>query len=353
MKGRAVMHARFKSAPVKIKAAGDGDGIIEAMVATYDVDSGGDKIIPGAFAKTLDEWAASGQPMPFIWSHMHDDIDAYLGDVIEAREVAPSSGPTKALDDPGGLYVKAQIDMDDPKSAKAYRLLKSGRVNNYSFAYEVRDSAPSKDNPDVLELRELGLFEVGPTLIGMNRETRTLSVKRDRLLQQIKSVETKADDTSMLVMAYGVIASVDSIVDEAIDELSQYLGLPSDEDEQETPTPPAAGQASRTLVDADRFGRDVRLKVGRVLNASNEQKLRDALSAITAVLAQIDASSSDDDADEGKSHTAEPTKPEDRVSGKGEESMQSGPDDDLDLSLQITRGLGESWQVWKSSASQR
>jgi hypothetical protein len=329
------MQARLKSAPVTIKA-GDGDGIIEAMVATYDVDSGGDKIIPGAFAQTLDEWASSGQPIPFIWSHMHDDIDAYLGDVLEAREVAPTKD-----DDPGGLYIKAQIDMDDPKSAKAYRLMKSGRVRNYSFAYEVRDAAPSESDDSITELRQLGLFEVGPTLIGMNRETRTLSVKRGDV--QRKQAE---GDGAMLVAAYGWIGAVDSIVDEAIDELSQYLGLPSDDDEQDTPAAPAAAATSSR--------RDVRRKLGRVLNASNEQKLRDALSAISDVLAQIDAASSGDGADdeEGKSHTAEPVKvDEQRAAVKTDEPMQTGPDVDLDLSLQIARGMGETWTVSKSGAS--
>jgi hypothetical protein len=102
MKGH-VMRAQMKSAPAQIKAAGDGDGIVEALVATYAVDSGGDRIVPGAFADTLDEWAASGKTMPFIWAHQHDDIDAYLGDVLEAKEV----------DD--GLYVKAQVDMERPE----------------------------------------------------------------------------------------------------------------------------------------------------------------------------------------------------------------------------------------------
>jgi HK97 family phage prohead protease len=166
MKGH-VMRAQMKSAPAQIKAAGDGDGIVEALVATYAVDSGGDRIVPGAFADTLDEWAASGKTMPFIWAHQHDDIDAYLGDVLEAKEV----------DD--GLYVKAQVDMEDPKSAKAYRLMKSGRVDNYSFAYEVKDAEPDPDDESVTLLKTIGLFEVGPVLIGMNRETRTLAVKRD------------------------------------------------------------------------------------------------------------------------------------------------------------------------------
>jgi HK97 family phage prohead protease len=266
MKGH-VMRAQMKSAPAQIKAAGDGDGIVEALVATYAVDSGGDRIVPGAFADTLDEWAASGKTMPFIWAHQHDDIDAYLGDVLEAKEV----------DD--GLYVKAQVDMEDPKSAKAYRLMKSGRVDNYSFAYEVKDAEPDPDDESVTLLKTIGLFEVGPVLIGMNRETRTLSVKHD-----------------------GQAMSADF--------------------------------GTQTLV----VDGTTLLKIGRVISSKNEQRLREAHVAIGDVLAQLDGDEPPSD-EEGKSHTPEPSKADDRDSGKADDSMQSGPDDDLDLSLLLAKAM--------------
>lgn len=176
----------FKTMPARVKAADDGssEGVVEALVATYDVDSIGDRIVPGAFAKSLEEWRESGQPIPFIWSHMHDDIDAYLGDVIDAKET----------DD--GLWVKAQIDLDDDKSRKAFKLLKGGRVRQYSFAYEVRDSE-EKDGETLL--RDLKLFEVGPTLIGMNQQTRTLVVKAMNGTTELKAgrVISAANETSL------------------------------------------------------------------------------------------------------------------------------------------------------------
>jgi HK97 family phage prohead protease len=265
-----------KSAPVAIKADG-GDGIVEALVATYDIDSGGDRIMPGAFAKTLQEWQDSGQPIPFIWSHQHDDIDAYLGDVLEAEERAPAD------DSPGGLWIKAQMDIEDAKTAKAYRMLKGGRVRNYSFAYDIRDAGPSEDDENVQELRELGLFEVGPTLIGMNRETRTLSVKTTNPLspQDFRQLKLQVDDPGLLP----------------------------------------------------------HMKVGRVLSASTEQKLRDALAAVADVLAQLDTD--DESSEEGKSHTTEPVKTEEsaaptgQTQTKADEPMPRGPDDDLDLMLDL------------------
>lgn len=178
----------LKTVAAQVKAVepdDSGEGVIEALVATYDLDSGGDRIVPGAFAKTLDDWQSSGHLIPFVWSHMHDDIDAYLGDVTEARETDE------------GLWVKAQIDMTDEKARKAFRLIKGGRVRQYSFAYEVIDA---EDTGDEVLLRELKLYEVGPTLIGMNQATRTLVVKQQPTQPaQLKSgrVLSAANETSL------------------------------------------------------------------------------------------------------------------------------------------------------------
>lgn len=162
---------RVKSCPVSIKAAGDHegtpDGVFEAIVAAYNVDSGGDKIIPGAFADTLAQWKGSGDPIPLYWSHRMDDPDYNIGHVLEAEERD------------AGLWVKAQIDLDGPKAQQVYRLLKGRRVKMFSFSYDIDVAQPGTDDngDEILELRKLSLFEVGPTPIGMNQQTDLLAVK--------------------------------------------------------------------------------------------------------------------------------------------------------------------------------
>ena len=93
---------RTKACPVRIKAAGTDegtdDGVFEAIVAAYNLDSVGDKIAPGAFAETLAEWKGRGDPIPVLWSHMSADPDDHVGEVIEAEER------------PQGLWVTGPID---------------------------------------------------------------------------------------------------------------------------------------------------------------------------------------------------------------------------------------------------
>jgi len=168
-----------KTARVHIKAAGDQDGtpsgVFEAIVATWDLDSYGDKIVQGAFADTLADWRASGDPLPVLWAHQSGDPESHIGVVLEAEE----------RDE--GLWVKAQLDPDDltdPKSrtAKVYKLLKGRRVTQFSFAFDVEEGAWVERREDGVdqsyyELRKLKLFEVGPCLVGVNQQTDLLAIK--------------------------------------------------------------------------------------------------------------------------------------------------------------------------------
>jgi HK97 family phage prohead protease len=164
------MTMRTKTFPGRVKAAGEpgtDEGVFEAIVSVFgNVDSYGDKVMPGAFADTLAEWKSSGNPIPVLWSHMSHDPDYHIGEVLEAEE----------RDE--GLWVKARIDLDEPKSRKVYKLLKGRRVTQFSFAYDVLDAAEVKADGDaVYELRKLKLYEVGPCLIGVNQQTELLAVK--------------------------------------------------------------------------------------------------------------------------------------------------------------------------------
>ena len=161
-----------KSCTVAVKAAGTDDGleegVFEALVSVFgNKDSYGDIVMPGAFTNTLAEWEASGSPIPVYWSHRMDDPDYNIGHVLEAKET------------PEGLWVRAQLDLENPKAVQVYRLLKGRRVTQFSFAYDVIAGgwAKNADEEEYYELRELKVYEVGPTPIGANQETELLSVK--------------------------------------------------------------------------------------------------------------------------------------------------------------------------------
>lgn len=179
----------LKEAPVTVKAVGvddgakaatpDGDiGLAEgefvALVSVFgNVDSYGDVVMPGAFAKTIAEHESAGDPIPVVWSHRWDDPFAHIGEVVKAWETED------------GLLVHAALDLDgNPTAVQVHKLLKSRRVRQFSFAFDIheagwgirKDEATGQE-VDVYELRELGLTEVGPCLKGVNRETELRTVK--------------------------------------------------------------------------------------------------------------------------------------------------------------------------------
>jgi hypothetical protein len=102
-------------------------------------DSGGDVILPGAFAETLRSRQAAGMRLPLLWQHRAAQRIGWV-DVAE--------------EDRHGLRVIASVSADAGPAAKA---LADGAVNGLSFGYRVRDAASQGGGR---ELRALDLIEV-------------------------------------------------------------------------------------------------------------------------------------------------------------------------------------------------
>jgi HK97 family phage prohead protease len=276
----------FKNAPVQIKAAGSDDGLAEgqfrALVSVFNnVDSTGDMVMPGAFAKTLSEWSESGDPIPVYWSHRMDDPEFLIGQVLQASETD------------AGLEVLGQLDVEDgsPKARAAYRALKGRRTTQFSFAYDVIDGGPvEKDGQEYQELRELKLSEVSTTPIGANDQTALLAVKR------------WAESTPQV-------------------------------------------SALNAINPADYAQLSLGLKSGRTLSAKNESTLRDAVDAlasavthIKSVLASLD---SGQEPSGGKANASEasdtgPAKDEEPTRAKSEEPTRRTSVDTWTAQLNLT-----------------
>ena len=165
---------QLKDMAVKVKAGPD-DGLPDGQFTAYasvfgNVDSYGDVVAPGAFAEDLASWEASGNPIPLLFGHNMSDPDFNIGHVVSAVE------------DAKGLLVTAQLDLENPKALQTYRMLKGGRVNQMSFAYDVLDGGSVTETVDGeernhFELRKLKLYEVSVVTIGANQETEILAVK--------------------------------------------------------------------------------------------------------------------------------------------------------------------------------
>lgn len=199
------MKHETKTLRAQFKAVDGIDGSFEAIVSVFNnIDLGGDRTMPGAFTKSLAEWKTSGNPIPVIWSHEWDDPKSHIGIVLEAEET------------PEGLYVKAQLDIENnDRAAYVGRLLKERRVVEFSFGYYANKFAyvTDPDGKSVRELYEVDLFEVGPTLIGMNPQTRLIQAasalhgsKNDGIIAAVRDAQTALAE---------VLAAVDGKTDDS------------------------------------------------------------------------------------------------------------------------------------------
>ncbi len=146
------------------RVATTGQGIVTAYASIFgNVDRMNERVVKGAFARSLAEWAVRGTKIPFLWSH-GDGIRDVVGAVTRAEE------------DATGLKVTAQLDIDGSDEASMlFGQIKSGAISQYSFAYAVRNSRVAKDG--VRELLDLDLLEVSACVAGANPETRTIATK--------------------------------------------------------------------------------------------------------------------------------------------------------------------------------
>lgn len=143
------------------------EGVVEAYVAIFgNVDYVKDRIVQGAFTKSLDGWRAEmdqGKFLPFVWSHKTDDPKFNIGKVVDFRE------------DDTGLWVKAKLFLTKQVAQDAYNDMKEGIIDGFSFAYDIL-RAKAVDG-GIQELLELGILECGPTMYPANDSTYLVGVK--------------------------------------------------------------------------------------------------------------------------------------------------------------------------------
>jgi HK97 family phage prohead protease len=162
---------RHKFCPILDAKALD-DGEVSAMFSVFGtVDLVGDRILPGAFTKTLKRWQDSKDPIPVIVSHQWDDVWAHIG-FAEPKDVKQM---------PRGVVAKAKLDVDDnPLAAQAHKLMKRGTFKGWSFGYTVPEDGEKlveEKGAMVNEITDLDLIEIGPTLKGANPEAQLQAAK--------------------------------------------------------------------------------------------------------------------------------------------------------------------------------
>jgi HK97 family phage prohead protease len=201
-----------------LKATGPASGgSFEAIVAAFgNVDSGGDRMIPGAFEKTLQPPPEGRGYPPIVWSHLWGVVP--IGSTANAEEV--QGYKTSKGEEVDGLLIGGDLFVDEHQTAKEVYTAMSRKggdglpvLRDFSFGYKATEQLTAKDDGfkaessnHVRDLIAVDLFEVGPTLVGMNELAGLGDVKSalgglslKRLLEELKlGARNSSSDKAML-----------------------------------------------------------------------------------------------------------------------------------------------------------
>lgn len=153
-----------KAFPTEWKADG-ATGTVEGYGAVFgNVDSYGDVILPGAFAKGLGK-----RKVKMLWQH---DPSRPIGVWDEMRE------------DDRGLYVRGRILSEVEKGREAIALMSAGAIEGLSIGYRTVD-AEYKDGNRML--KEVDLWETSIVTFPANElaEASVKSIETERDLEQV------------------------------------------------------------------------------------------------------------------------------------------------------------------------
>lgn len=156
-----------KATPSK---ASDSAASFVGYASVFDViDSYGDVVRKGAFAKSIESLTAEGaQPLGVYYAHNMNGSPYGLVGVVKSL-----------IEDDYGLRVEADLYVDSNPEAKfLHQAMQDGVINEMSFAYYVTESSwATHEGQEVYEIKSVDLLEVSVCPVGVNRQALIQEVK--------------------------------------------------------------------------------------------------------------------------------------------------------------------------------
>lgn len=161
-KQESKQHISFK---LELKEGGvDDEGRFSGYANVFNVvDGHNDVVLPGAFAKSIEDYNSRGKKVKLCWQH---NMSLVIGTIEVIRE------------DTKGLYIEGKLVMGVQLAQEAHALLKAGAIDSMSIGYVTKISRRREDH--VRELMELELFEISLVTWPANEHALVTSVKEKR-----------------------------------------------------------------------------------------------------------------------------------------------------------------------------
>jgi HK97 family phage prohead protease len=187
------------TSPIALKSQPTDSGSFTGWASTYgNVDAGGDKVMPGAFAGSL----RKSDRVRLLLNH---DPDKLVGwGTMEDR--------------PEGLLLRGQLDLLDPSGLGKYvhHKMLTGELSALSIGYSVDRGGARINDEGVRELTSLKLWEVSIVAFPMNELAAISAVKLSPL--------TVSPDSRVVVLPPGVeLVSAESLTKRNTDDRESQM----------------------------------------------------------------------------------------------------------------------------------
>lgn len=145
-------------------------GLVKGLFSTYgNIDEVYDKVMPGAFNKSIEQYKQNGHQIPLLYRHSE------LIGGIKVDELKDTSE---------GLEGSALINLDVQRGREAYALAKQGVISSFSIGFTTIKSERNREG--IRELKEVRLGEVSMVPNPANTKAKITSVKAKK---EVKSFE--------------------------------------------------------------------------------------------------------------------------------------------------------------------
>lgn len=192
-------HVKSLSASFEIKSVDKEARSFKGLASTWERDQGGDTVVKGAFARTLDHWQKSGKTIPLTDGHPEmgggevSAIDRVLGKMSTAAETDL------------GLETEFKMVPNNPRADLALGMIEGGFLTGLSITYKAvpdmtERHSPSKDFPfGTRTLKEVKLFSIGLVIHPMNASSHANPASVKSLLDALRAGTLTDEDRAALL----------------------------------------------------------------------------------------------------------------------------------------------------------
>lgn len=196
IKTENILDREFKSVPQEVKAIND--RTVTGVFAVYGVvDLANDRLMPGAFSKTIEERGNKGK-VKHLWQH--DFFSPPIAVVMKMSELTRAELPdkikTEAPDASGGVEVVRKY-LETQRADEVLKGLESGAINEMSFGFDAIQYSFEKQEgagdftPPIRNLSEVRIYDTSDVLWGMNPYTTAIKSGHVELEDEEKRVFNK------------------------------------------------------------------------------------------------------------------------------------------------------------------